>query len=65
MQEPYEAIEGVVNGHHLAKVGEAKEGTKDGKVAAVQHETPNSPQDECHYLNDRMSYFQAFCAYKQ
>ena len=43
LQQPYKAIEGVVNGHNLAKVGEAEEGAKDGKVAAVQHEASDSP----------------------
>lgn len=50
LQQPHKAIEGVVYGHYLAKVGEAKQGPKNGKVAAVQHEAAHSPQDERHYL---------------
>ena len=51
LQQSYEAIERVVNGYHLAKVGEPKEGSKDGKVAAVQHESPHSPQNQSDYLS--------------
>ena len=50
LQQPHKAIEGVVNCHNLAKVGEAEQGAKDGKVAAVQHEAANRPQDQCHHL---------------
>ena len=46
LQQPHQTIEGVVYGHHLAKVGEAKQGSKDGKVAAVQEEAANGPQDQ-------------------
>lgn len=50
LQQPKQAVEGVVDGHHLAEVGEAKQGAKDGKVAAVQHEPPHRPQDQGHHL---------------
>ena len=53
LQQPHKAVEGVVNCHNLAKVGEAKEGAEDGKVAAVQHEAANRPQDQRHHLLHR------------
>ena len=54
LQQPNKAVEGVVNRHNLAKVGEAEEGAKDGKVAAVQHEATDCPQDQCHHLLHRL-----------
>ena len=50
LQQAHQPVEGVVNGHHLAKVGKAKQSTKDGKVAAVQEEAANGPQDQGHHL---------------
>lgn len=50
LQQPHQAVEGVVYCDDLAEIGEAKQGPKNGKVAAVQHEAAHSPQNQRHYL---------------
>lgn len=50
LQEPKQAIDGVVNGHHAPKVGEAEQRPKDGVVGRVQEETPRAPHNQRHNL---------------
>ena len=46
LQDADQSIEGVVNGHHASKIFEAKQGSKDGKVGAVEEEAAGRPDNE-------------------
>ena len=55
LQEPDQAVDRVVDGHHAPKVLGAKERPEDGEVAGVQEEAPRAPHDEGHDLPHHVS----------
>lgn len=45
LQQAYQAIYGVINGHHAPKIGEAEQCAKNGVVGRVQEEPPSAPDN--------------------
>ena len=50
LQQPEEAVEGVVDCHHLAKVLEPEQRAKDGVVGGVQEVAAAAPHNQCDSL---------------
>lgn len=50
LQQAEQAVDGVVDGQHAPKVGEAEERAEDGVVAGVQEEAPRAPNYQRHDL---------------
>ena len=50
LQQAHQAVDGVVDGHHAPKVGEAEERPEDGVVGGVQEEAARAPHNQCHDL---------------
>ena len=50
LQQPKQAVEGIVDRHHLAEILEAKQRAKDGVVGGVQEVAAAAPHYECDSL---------------